>query len=871
MANPLTGNYDAVVQIAVRQINGVLAALHQNGGDEAATLKLLHSANLRIPARKRRPPGVDALADWVLEYQLEGPARGFPQMQEALVNHAPAGLATTLAGALSAIDALLPFDDPPETLKGHAQLQLSTLRLSVPEGSSGKVTVHAHLRARYFPSPGTPELPTPIHGEVRAGFDVRTSTVLGRRRLVVRPSSDDADITFIAAAGSNLSAADVGRLTSQVRKTIRDGFEILPVDVPAEFPFSEFKGVGSGSHAALALPLSLSGSGLPPNAIHSITSSFLGSSGFGFAVSQEHVTSLIDVEAIRESVRQQTIPIRIWTPLGSITVTYRMRFSSGPTLTFTDGAIAISGRIDVTHPTFPDGWVSFKQLVTLRLDASNRVRLERLGDAEVNDSLLVPHGTAVEAVRREMNSALRANRPAVRRVFAEALHNLAAGVRLADDAGGAGYTSVEITPDGIIARGDIVGSGRAAPVIAIEEALQGQAFTAFNSWLPGGDITRFVWSWIEYSSATVWSGVVRTAIDEHGFILPKPPGLTSASQICLRLEGTQTVPSGLAPPVAGGQLCQVPRPDLIMDAPSWFAPVAVPVFLPDVADDEVMRDAIAAHVAVQSDRPQVGALGANTLVLFADLDDRTSLTTINKALGQVKPRYVAGSLIVVVPPGTLNLRRREIDAKLSTLQAFAPHLVYVTEDDDAGWTKTFEPKTTPATFLIDARRRLVWTSSGTLEIDALAKALEAHVIPAPSPRLTPLRLAVAVGHRVPDAAFSDEREQPYALHRLRGRRLLLNFWQSWSAPSLAELRRLQALSQHADRAPFVVAFHGGRDADAVASVRRQLGLTFPLVQDDEQRVGRKYGVSCWPTTVSVDADGRVEHIQFGRVREGKRG
>ncbi len=699
MANPLTGNYDAVVQIAVRQINGVLAALHQNGADEAAELKLLHSADFRLPLRRRRPPGTDALAEWVLEYQRGGTPRGFPQLQQGLVSHAPAGVARTLADALGAIDTLLPVDDPPETLKGRVQLQISTLRVSVPEGLSSTVTVHAHIRARYVPSPGTPDLPAPIHGEVRAGFNVQSSSVLGRRRLVIRPSTNDADITFTAAAGTNLTAADVGRLASQVRTTIRDGFEILPVDVPAAFPFSEFKGVGSGNQAALALPLSLSGGGLPPNSMHSITSSFLGSSGFGFAVSREHVTSLIDIEAIRESVSQQTIPIRVWTPFGSFTVTYRLRFASGPTLSFATGAITISGRIDVTHPTLPDGWVSFRQRVTLELDDANRVRLEALGDPDVNDSLIVPHGTAVQAVRREMNKALRANRPVVRRVFADAVDSLTAGVRLADDLGGAGYTSVEITPDGILARGEIVGSGRAAPVIAIEHALQGQALSAFNSWIPAGDITRFVWSWVEYSSPTVWSGVLRKAIDEHGFILPKPVGLGAASQICLRLEGAQTVPSGLTPVVAGGRLCRVPRPHLIMDTPSWFAPVTVPVWLPDVAPDEVMRDAIAAHVTVQSHRPQVDHLGANTLVLFVDPDDPTPLAPVGEALGRVEPRHAAVSLIVVVPPGTLDQRRREIDAKLSGLEAAVPQ-IFLTEDDDAGWTKTFAPEAIPATFLI---------------------------------------------------------------------------------------------------------------------------------------------------------------------------
>lgn len=283
-----------------------------------------------------------------------------------------------------------------------------------------------------------------------------------------------------------------------------------------------------------------------------------------------------------------------------------------------------------------------------------------------------------------------------------------------------------------------------------------------------------------------------------------------------------------------------------------------------------MREAMAAHVSVQSDRPQGEALGVNTLVHFADLDDPSSLTPIVRALGQVKPRYAAVSLIVVVPPGTLNHRRREIDAKLSGLERTTPLSLHVTEDDEAGWTKTFAPEVGPATFLIDARRRLVWTSSGAVALETLARALEAHVIPASHPRLTPLRLSITTGDRVPDALFTDDREASYAIHRLRGRRLLLNFWQSWSAPSLAELRRLQAVSNEGERGLLVIAFHGGDDAGALAVVSKQLGVTFPLVQDAEQRIGRTYGVSCWPTTVLVGTGGRVEHIQFGRAHEAAR-
>ena len=93
--------------------------------------------------------------------------------------------------------------------------------------------------------------------------------------------------------------------------------------------------------------------------------------------------------------------------------------------------------------------------------------------------------------------------------------------------------------------------------------------------------------------------------------------------------------------------------------------------------------------------------------------------------------------------------------------------------------------------------------------------------------------------------------------------MLLNFWQSWSAPCLTELSRLQRLHQASAERPFIVAFHGGKDSKALDEIRKRLGLSFPLVQDAQQRIARRYGVRCWPTTVTVDADGLVQRVQHG--------
>ena len=93
---------------------------------------------------------------------------------------------------------------------------------------------------------------------------------------------------------------------------------------------------------------------------------------------------------------------------------------------------------------------------------------------------------------------------------------------------------------------------------------------------------------------------------------------------------------------------------------------------------------------------------------------------------------------------------------------------------------------------------------------------------------------------------------------------MLNFWQSWSAPSSRELRRLQQLHEEGSKRGLVIlAVNGGEERTVLAEVRRQHNLTFTLIHDPGQRITRLYGVQCWPTTVSINPDGIVDHIQFG--------
>jgi peroxiredoxin len=860
MANPLTGDYEAVVQLAIRQINGLLGSLHQQGISETAKLKLLHRGAMRIGDLRIRDDFAD-FADWVIGFQQKDSPRGVRDLATHLTATAIPGVAKRFTADFGNLTDNLVAEIPPEVVEGGVKFQAGSAEVTVAPGSTSEITVHVPVRAIYQPDPGTTDLPKPLHGEVRATFEVHRIATSSGTRLRIRASQTDSKILFIGAVGAGLDVVEESRIAAEIRKVVRKKIRVDPIDLPATFPFRDFKGVGSGSIQAIALPLQLSGAALP-NALNTISQAFIGSSGFAVAVSQEHATSLLDIEGIKEAIKQRTFR--------KFRATYHLHFSQGPTLDFQAGHILVSGRVEATTGAWwaPNGFVSFKQKIRAFLDSNNAINLARLGAPDVDESVFISHDFAVGVVRDEINNALANANPSVRQVGIDAKADLVSGLREFDASATATFTGVEIVVGGLVVRGEIGSGTRRAPIVVIGETNQNTAFTAYQSWIPAGHIRRYIWSWVERPDhlADVWGGVEKSFVDEHGFVFPKPAGITDVSRICLRIEGTQTSPGGQETTVAAGTTCEVQEPVIKLDAPSWWAPLTLPIWNPNTSGDSVMREAIAGHVGVQTNGEARREAGANTLVYFADWRAPQPLEAIGVALAEV-PLADPLDMVVVLPAGAFDSRRREIEARLGTSRGRVRARIHLTEDSEGGWTQMFAPARTPSVYLINGRRELVWQYAGDPSPAELAGILGKHASRAPAARLRRLRLAVAPGDIARDVDFIDDSGRGGSLHRLRGRHALLNFWQAWSEPCLGELRRLQALSAAGKHAPVVIAFHGAAAPKGFEELRKSLGLTFALVPDPEHRVARAFGVRCWPTTIALGPDGAVEGIQLGAWHE----
>jgi peroxiredoxin len=876
MPNHLTGSYDAVLQIRARAINAILATLHQDGAQEDASPVLQHGVTMRVGD----PPPFDhpdfgVLAEWVNTMALsngndEGSSGGQPS---DVGSTAPPGAAHSLNQAFLDLQGSKTDVVSPGTVRGLARVQLSSASVSLPPGSTAEVTIKVHVRAQYKPDAGTLALPEPIAGMVQATYTVRPKTLphygSGQRILEIALSQDDQKIQFTPDTGSGLSPFEASQLVAQVRKVLREGFEPVNAEIPADFPFVHFKELGAGQVVAvpvgLTAPFQVSGNGLP-----SITHSFV-NDDFAVAIAQEYFNTLLGtvIDALKASAGSFSVSLA-----GILEASYDVKVNLAPPV-WTQGKIEISGSVKLTTGAWwaPNGSISFKLGVGLGFNQTTQhVRLQAAGQPSVDESWWIPHSTAVSAVRRARDEALAHGDPVINAELDGARDRINDALANFANVATARFRSVEITPHGLVLNGGITTRPRSPAVVAFEEARDGVSFTALESWIPGGRIDRFEWSWIQYSgpqgAVSPWGGETVVVSDRHRFVFPKPAGVHGAESVCLRIEGVQLDRHGNETPIAVGETCSVSTPEVAWKMPASWDSMMVPVWLPDTPADAVLDDAIAAHVNVLVHSRPGDALTSNSIVHFTDLEtDRRPLDVLGQALGRLGRSQAPPVVIGVLPTGAFGKRRRELEAALGSLGETFKGRLLLTEDYTGGWKRTFAPAYVPSTYIINAHGEFVWKHESALDGSALAAALDRYLIPGRAAGARQVTLAFRPGDRIPQAVFTDDTGHRVALRKLRGQQVLLVFWRAWSGPSLRELQRLQALhDQEGARAPVILAVNGGDPKEAVAEVRRSSRLTFALAHDEKGLVARQLGVECWPTTISVDPTGVVNSVLLGTRR-----
>lgn len=92
---------------------------------------------------------------------------------------------------------------------------------------------------------------------------------------------------------------------------------------------------------------------------------------------------------------------------------------------------------------------------------------------------------------------------------------------------------------------------------------------------------------------------------------------------------------------------------------------------------------------------------------------------------------------------------------------------------------------------------------------------------------------------------------------LRGGPALINFWASWCDPCREEAPELERLSRSLPRGARLVGVDYTDQAGPARAFIESYGWTFPVLSDPDGIFGARYHFTGLPSTVAIDARGRI--------------
>ena len=105
------------------------------------------------------------------------------------------------------------------------------------------------------------------------------------------------------------------------------------------------------------------------------------------------------------------------------------------------------------------------------------------------------------------------------------------------------------------------------------------------------------------------------------------------------------------------------------------------------------------------------------------------------------------------------------------------------------------------------------------------------------------------------------------VEELRGKPAVITFWASWCDPCRKEAPEIERFSRSMRGAAAVVGVDYTDSEGSARSFLRRYGWTFPVLSDPNGTYGDRYGLVGLPTTVVLDAGGRIVETLRGPQTE----
>lgn len=121
-----------------------------------------------------------------------------------------------------------------------------------------------------------------------------------------------------------------------------------------------------------------------------------------------------------------------------------------------------------------------------------------------------------------------------------------------------------------------------------------------------------------------------------------------------------------------------------------------------------------------------------------------------------------------------------------------------------------------------------------------------------------------VGRLAPDFTLVDRKGKTWTLSELKGQVVFINFWATWCPPCREEMPSMQRLYTMLPGEKFkMLAILNKDDPRLADSFAGQFGISMPILDDQNNQVGPKYGLTGVPETFIVDKRGILREKFIG--------
>lgn len=121
-----------------------------------------------------------------------------------------------------------------------------------------------------------------------------------------------------------------------------------------------------------------------------------------------------------------------------------------------------------------------------------------------------------------------------------------------------------------------------------------------------------------------------------------------------------------------------------------------------------------------------------------------------------------------------------------------------------------------------------------------------------------------IGSAAPDFTVKDS-DRTVALHDLRGKIVILNFWTTWCEPCIVEMPSLVQLQKQMGPQITVLGVSTDEDERAYHNFLRKYNIDFLTVRDPDRKSADIYGTTGQPETFIIDTHGILRRKFIGPV------